>query len=467
MNVILVDATAYEKKIDPVLCNLKKKYFKIKNIVRHMRLGEHNQPKHRTYSIGLLRIATILNENGYDVKYVELKNLDALLANTVLYAEEDLKAEVVTKAGTSPQVGAVPPPDIIAFSAVCPTVPLCSEYVERYRNFFPRTKFAIGGAQLNVAPHTTKYLFGNFDIYSVGYDIEAAEQIVGKKLQQISARYVDYSLLPYELSEYSLNTFTTLGCPFLCRYCQDGLMPYNAVNADGDLPYFKRRVPSRSCIHFFDSILGGGDEKRVLKICEDIKKTGHDFLLSCDYRADLINERVIKAMVEAGFSEIRLGAESADDELLALNRRSLKTDRLLRSIQLIREKSDIYITLYSAVGFPGATYENISDTTTLLTELLENRMIDEVKNCVFVPYPYDEPRFSEAEVKIFNRDWKDYDRQSFPVYDLKGLKAADIWKLFLEMTDAVNQSWMKGFSIDNNTVENQSMYGEYIVENYI
>ena len=171
-------------------------------------------------------------------------------------------------------------------------------------------------------------------------------------------------------------------------------------------------------------------------------------------------------MVNAGFKEIRLGAESADDDLLSLNNRTLKNERLLKALQMIRENSDMYISLYSAIGFPGSTHDNIHATISLFSSLLESRMIDEVKNCIFVPYPFDEDRFSEKELVIRNFDWRDYDRQSFPVYDLKELNANEIWELFLLMTERINQSWAKGFSIDFLSLESQPMYGEYIVGNY-
>ena len=443
MKVILVDATTYDKDIDPRLRDLKRRYFKIKNIVRYTRLGEHIPPKQKTYAMGLLRIATILFYNGYDVKYIEFKKLD----------------EYLQTLGD--------PPDIIAFSAVCPTVPMCSEAVDQYRLLFPKTRFVLGGAQLNVAPITTQKLFGNFDVYAVGFDVSVAEQIVGEKLQPIERPYAEFALLPDKISEYAINTFSTLGCPFTCNYCQDRLIPYCPVYDDGNISFFQKHLPPHTCVHFFDSVLGGGNVKRIETICDKISKTGHEFILSCDFRADLINEKTIKNMVKAGFKEIRLGAESADDELLLHNKRALKTNRLMNAIQMIRDNSDMYISLYSAIGFPGSTLKNINATISMFTSLLEERMIDEVKNCVFVPYPFDEQRFSEKELIIHDHDWRNYDRQSVPVYDLAELKGQDIWEMFLSMTDTINNSWIKGFSIDESILEEQPLYGEYIVDKYI
>ena len=441
--MILVDATTYDRKLDADLLLLKQEYFRIKNVVRFSRLGKHNPPQSKTFSMGLLRIATILDRNGYEVCYVHFN---------------DLFSTIVEK-------GIVP--DIVAFSAVCPTVPFCSEMVNKLKSIYPNTKFAIGGAQLNVAPKTTKKLFNNFDVYALGYDVNAAEMIVGSELTPVNYIYADYSLLPFCVSEYAINTFATLGCPFSCNYCQDGLMPYNHVYSDGNIPFFMKNVSRKSCVHFFDSVLGAGNEKNILNICDNISKTNHDFILSCDFRADLLNEKILAAMVKAGFREIRMGVESADDELLSLNNRSLKVTTLLNAIKMIRENSDIYISLYSAIGFPGSTRQNIMATTSLLTELLEEKKIDEVKNCIFVPYPFDNARFSKEEIVIRNFDWRDYDRQSMPVYDLKALSAKEIWDLYLYMTSKINQSWKKGFSISQDFIDLQPLYGEYIVSNYV
>lgn len=440
MYIIFVDATTYTKQIDSQLKNLKNKYFKIKNYVKAQHLGDHVIPRGKTYAVGALRLVTLLHRNGYNVSYVHLNDLEAHLAACEI-------------------------PDIIAFSAVCPTVPLCADFVASHKESFPNTEFVIGGAHINVAAELTKQRYPVFDRLIVGYEVEAAEQIVRAPLKRICGEYVDFSLLPYDISEYLINTCSTLGCPFSCTYCQDHLIPRKEISSYGFIPYFKENLKERTCIHFFDSVLGGS-ESRILEVCDAIRKTDHKFLLSCDMRAELVNERTIDALVSAGFVELRLGMESSDEELLSLNNRHLSMNQLTKAINLLRERSDIYVTLYSALGFPGTTEKNAHDTLELFRSMLSERFVDEVKNCIFVPYPFDNERFSPKEVEIIDEDWANYDRQSKPVYNLKTLTSDRIWELFLETTDAINDGWMKGYNLTEDFLKAQPLYGEYVVENY-
>lgn len=441
MNIILVDANTYEKEIESELARLKDDYYRVKFLVRNKLLGKHVMPKKRTYSIGLLRIATILVQNHYNVKYVHFYNLEYFLSHEEFY------------------------PDIIAFSAVCPTIPLCSKFVQLNRKKYSNVKFVLGGAQLNAAPELTKRLFGNFDIYSVGYDVEAAEQIVSAKLIKPVCEYVDFSLLPYEISEYAINTCSTLGCPYTCNYCQDRLIPYKQISENGFIPFFMKKLPSKTCVHFFDSVLGGG-EKRILQICKNISETNHSFLLSCDIRAELINEKTIDALVSAGFVEVRIGLESADDELLRHNNRYLTLNNVLNKIQLIRKRSNIYITLYSAIGFPGTTKESIRLTKELFFDLLRSRAVDEIKNCIFVPYPLDFQRFLLEDIEIIDENWENYDRQSKPVYNLSNIKSHELWEEYLDLTNLIVKGWMNGFKITKSDIDSAPKYSEYIIKSY-
>lgn len=442
MNIVLVDANTYSVDIDPELALIRADFAKTKNIVKNKLWGEHIMPKNLTYSIGLLRIATILKYNGYNVKYVYFDSLSDYLKN----ASFD--------------------PDLIAFSAVCPTVPRCSRFVDEYRKINSRVKFALGGSQLNAAPKTTMSEFNNFDIYAVGYDIQSAELLVSRKLQPVDESYVDFSLLPYDLSKYSINTCSTLGCPFTCDYCQDRFIPRMEVSSNGFIPYFMERIPERSCVHFFDSVLGGS-EKRILEVCEAISATGHKFLLSCDMRAELINERTIAALSKAGFAELRLGLESADDDLLQHNHRFLKQNTVLEKFKMIRELSDIYITVYSAIGFPGTTRYSVEATKDLFSHLLISRKVDEIKNCLFVPYPFDVPRFSEEDITVIDTNWEHYDRQSRPVYNLSEFTSEELFREYIELSRVISRSWMEAFHLDDKDIVNVPKYGEYFLRSYI
>lgn len=437
----LVDATTYSKEIDSELLRLKREYFIIKNFVKKNILGEYVPAKRRTFSYGLLRIATILDFNGIEIEYFDISEL----------------AHRIDIAKTLP--------DKIAFSAVCPTIPLCQSHSEKIKKKYPKLKTILGGPQVNIAPNKTRIKYPGFDLYSVGSDLDAAQQIAENRLNNPNSGFIKFSLLPYPINDYAINTCTTLGCPFGCKYCQDNRMKYLEVSTDGFISEFIKVVPPRTCIHFFDSVLGGY-HSRTLEVCKHIEKTNHRFLLSCDIRAEYIDKDTVIALSKAGFAEVRMGIESADESLLRQNNRTLTPDQLLKAIDIIRKYSSIYITLYSVVGLPGATKESFEKTLVFFSYLLENRMVDEIKSCIYVPYPFDEPMFNSDEIEITSFEWENYDRQSYPNYRLPSLSQEEIWNQYLLLSRAINKNWLKGFGFSHVNQLPQIIYDEYVTNNY-
>ena len=400
----LIDVTTYAKEIANELQEIRNDFFRMKKHVRHVVLGEHVEPKMRTYSYGLLRIATILSFNGIETEYLH-------------YYDVDQKVELSEVA-----------PELIAFSIVCPTVGMADSIMRKLRPIYPKARFAIGGPHINVACKQTISRYPDFDIYCNRNDVEAATMLARQSLASPQGDYVDFSLLPYTLKEYQINTVTTLGCSFTCKYCQDNRIRYGEISKSGHLAYLVHHLEPRTCIHFFDSVLGG-TAQRLINVCDCIQKVEHDFILSCDIRAEMIDKRTIEALVRSGFHEVRMGIETIDSMVLETNSRTLGKSPFLAAVQMLRNYSDIYVTVYSVIGLPGSTQQSCDDTAHFFSELLDSRAVDEIKNCMYVPYPIDDVQYNSIRIKTDN--WNEYDRQSYPVYELPHMKSEEIWNAYL------------------------------------
>ena len=436
----LIDYTTYSVEIDPVLMDLKAKYFRVKALKRQLVIGDTSPVKTLTYSNGLLRIATLLKQNHVECRYLHYSELiDALD-----------KGE--------------PLPEIVAFSTVCPTVPRAAALAERIKKQSPSTKVVVGGPQINYAPKKSKAKYPVFDKFNTGHEIDAASSLAGFPIKS-TGNYLDFSLLPLPLEEYAINTFTSLGCPFNCDYCADGRAPKVCVSNDAMISQMNC-LPKRKLVHIFDSVFGYSTE-RALAICKNLQNLNHGFLLSCDMRADLLTEQLVKEMVKAGFVEIRLGIESADEELLTENGRTLMPGRCIEKLKMIRENSNLYITLYSITGLPGTTVSGHERTLDMFHNLLVTHKADEIKNSLYVPYPYDDTDYSSQGVRILDEDWSHYDRQSYPVFDTQLINRNKIWELYLKTAQVIADSWLEslGFSSYDEVPEIDN-YGEYIQTNY-
>ena len=440
----LIDYTHYQKPIHPRLVAAKQDYFRLKSYVRHRKIGPTAPVQTRVFGTGLLRLATILHKNGIPVRYLHYHQLEELLAQGAAIAET------------------------VAFSAICPTVNLCRELAVKIKEQSPGTTVILGGVHANLNPETTASRFPVFDRISLGHELAAAEAIAGKPLQPTPTPYVDYSLLPYPLKEYAINTVSTVGCPFRCDYCADGRAPHYIASPDGQLSIMKQLLPPRTLVHFFDSVLGYSTEG-ARAVCRAIQKTQHPFLLSCDMRAELLTPELLAEMEAAGFVEVRLGMESADPDLLIRNGRTLLPDRFAGQIANIRQNSNLYITLYSITGLPGTTAASHEKTLRYCEELFREQLVDEIKNAQYVPYPIEGIDYAQRGVTIQNFNWTDYDRQSYPVYRTEEMTSDELWELYLHTAEDINRSWLKGlgFSSFDQVPVIENYYSEYVEANYL
>lgn len=339
---------------------------------------------------------------------------------------------------------------------------------------------AVGGAHINIALQETMHRYIFFDRYVYGYDIDAVSRLIngeaGGNIYEADdvidgssdqMPYVDYSILPYSLNEYDINLFSTLGCPFRCAYCQDGQVPYYENLLDGGISRLRGQLVPKKLIHFFDSTLGYS-EHRLLKVCGALSSIHHDYILSCDIRAEFISEKTITALEKAGFKEVRIGLETTDPKVLKRNNREILPEEVMRKIELVRGKSELYLTLYTVSGLPGYTLETYKKNKEMYEYLLKTRIVDEIKNAQYVPYPRDGIDFGQRGVIIKDNDWENYDRQSFPVYETAELSRQQIWDEYLDTARVINEAWMKGWQIQSiDAIRDADIYPEYIVENYL
>ena len=438
----LVDYTSYYVDISSDLKAIKQEYFKIKGYKRKITIGQTSPVKTENFSNGLLRIATLLTQNGVECKYLHYTDLIACLDNG-----ESL-------------------PEVIAFSTVCPTVPRAAELCKRIKEISPKTKVYIGGPQINNAPRLTREKFPCFDKLTVGYDTAAASLVADREIV-CKGQFVDYSLLPHPLSYYAINTLSATGCPFACAYCADGRAPKQFVSDDCLVSQMKPLLEPRTLVHVFDSVFGYSRE-RAKDICKNLQRIGNPFLLSCDMRAEILDRELVEEMQKAGFVEIRMGIESADEDLLLRNNRTLGAQKCLDTVKMIKECSNIYVSLYSVAGLAGTTLYGHQKTVDLFEEVLSNNSVDEIKNTLYVPYPYDDIDYAKMGITVLDDDWAHYDRQSMPVFRTDNFSREQLWEMYVSTTRRITDAWREGlgFSSIDEVPDTGDYYSEYIQQNY-
>ncbi|MBI2907379.1 MAG: B12-binding domain-containing radical SAM protein [Chloroflexi bacterium] len=135
--------------------------------------------------------------------------------------------------------------------------------------------------------------------------------------------YIDYSKRKY--GQALTTVMTTRGCPFSCEFCSNavfgvGHRERSAGNVVDEVEQALALGYDR--IHFADDVFTL-DTRRVLGICDDIKRRGLDFHWECLGRVDSVNSEVLAAMKAAGCDRIFFGIESGDDSVLKLMRKNI------------------------------------------------------------------------------------------------------------------------------------------------
>jgi len=106
-------------------------------------------------------------------------------------------------------------------------------------------------------------------------------------------------------------------------------------------------------------------KKRVLALCEAMRRDGPNVLWSCDTRVDLLSEELLRAMRLAGCQRLSLGVESGSPEILKRIDKKITPEEILASTRLAK-KFGIKVRYYMMVGNRGETRATFDQTLAFL-----------------------------------------------------------------------------------------------------
>ena len=219
--------------------------------------------------------------------------------------------------------------------------------------------------------------------------------------------YKDYSSL-LSAGEIVTTLFSSRGCPFKCRFC--------------DRPHLGKRFRAHSAMHTVDEIeqcvrMGSSEfliyddtftvnKKRVINICDEIKR--RDLRINFDIRArvDTINEEMLERLRAAGCSGIHYGVEAGTPKALAALNKGITIPQVQKVFQLTR-KHKMPVLAYFMIGNPGETRADVLET------LRVARMLDPdfVHLTILTPFPGTQIYFDALERGIIASDvWREFAR---------------------------------------------------------
>lgn len=165
---------------------------------------------------------------------------------------------------------------------------------------------------------------------------------------------------------------TSRGCPFSCAFCSNNVVfgrKYrfrSAENVADEIELLINKYNAKGI--YFREDLFTVNEKRVIALCDEIKKRGLDFAWECESRVDTVNEKMLTAMSEAGCRLTWFGVESGSQRILDyLNKRI--TLPQIRAAYKLCQRAGIRAGASFMIGVPSETMDDVQDTIALAEEL--------------------------------------------------------------------------------------------------
>jgi len=202
---------------------------------------------------------------------------------------------------------------------------------------------------------------------------------------------------------------TARGCPFRCTFCSTHLT-YNHAAYYRSPENVVAEVEEVVNLHGVKNIYFIDDTftlkpRRIEQICDLLIERGLNKTLrwACLGRLDIINDKILKKMKQAGCIEIRFGVESGNDRILEIVKKNLTVAQIERGVGLMK-KHGIRYTLFFMLGNPGETKETVRDTIRFAKKL--NPLFASFNIATPLPgsplYDENKDQFEFSDISTFN-----------------------------------------------------------------
>jgi anaerobic magnesium-protoporphyrin IX monomethyl ester cyclase len=225
-----------------------------------------------------------------------------------------------------------------------------------------------------------------------------------------------YDLLP--MTRYSRHSvMASRGCPFDCIFCDRGpaesrkmryLSPERVVDWMARMVHDFGNLPIRILDSTFTI-----NRRWAGQICDLIMESGLRISWHCQTRIDCLNAELLRKMRQSGCTEVTVGVDSGNEEILRLSKKKLSKATARLGAQLFRNAATPKLHVNFVIGHPWDTRESIHETLEFARELEENFGV----RCgyyMMVAFPGTELWNNAAAYEIeINKDWERYCKLSF------------------------------------------------------
>ena len=392
--------------------------------------------------IGLAYLAAVAEKNGHVVKVTDCLPVDM--------SYDEMKRQVVAFE-----------PDIIGITSMTSTSQSALEAARILKESCPEALTVLGGPHVTFADTSTLSECPEVDVVvrregeETLLDLarcvtneKSLDEVAGitfrknGKIIQMPDRPLIQNLdeLPFpaldhfKLDDYKilgkmmLPIITSRGCPFGCSFCVSSRMVGNTLRARSpknvvdELEWLKTEHGAEAFVIYDDMLTF--DKKRILQICEDIKKRKIGLPWDCTTRVDQVSKELLVKIKEANCQEVFYGVESGCQLILDKVHKRTSIELNEQAIRWTKEVG-LFVAISVIIGYPGETRETVKQTLDFVRRVKP----DDAFLCVATPYPGTELRaLVEKMGWKMTSDWARYDAMT-PVFENPELPSEEITRI--------------------------------------
>lgn len=364
--------------------------------------------------LGLMYLASVLENNNYDVEIVRLSSLDEsdpenFIPNADLYGISSVSLDYTSAKVIGNKLKKRKNSKVIigGYHATAERFSVEKEIGDD--NELLWDSVCVGEFEISILTIMEDLKNDNLKRVYVGDRVSDLDTIPFPARHQIL--YQGGSIFAYN-KHYSKNRLSTVicssrGCPFNCCFCATSVMWDRKVrfrSAENLIAEIESCIENFSIYEYrFSDELFTVNKTRTMKLMEYMK--GKNIHWKCSTRVDCVDAELLTSMKEAGCKEIAFGIESADQDVLKMIDKRTNIMEVEKALDLCN-KIGIDTRALLMINAPGETIHTVDKNI----EFLEKNSYTCASLAVFKPLP-GSPVWNDPEkfgIKIKDRDLDKY-----------------------------------------------------------
>lgn len=360
------------------------------------------------FPVGLAILAAILKNEGHEVKVLEVDKIT--MTNDINYSDEYKRLQLYVDGINNSEHHIWKDikkylkefhPDVIGLTVMTQKLGSAVKLAQICKEWNPSVPVIVGGAHPTLGPE--QVLSSNYIDYAVRGE---GEQVLPQLLRAISTKnglseigslsykkdghvinnptcalIEDLDSVPLPGRELLMNAhnyssedmgviMTTRGCPFGCTYCfhmWERRVRYRSIdNVIKEIRQVKERYGTKQFAFKDDTFTI--NRKRLMGLLQKMIDEKLNINWECTTRVDVLDEEMLKKMIEAGCNVVKIGVETGSEKILKETNKGVTMAQIRKAAALLN-KYNVFWSAYFMMGLPQETEEDILSTYRFMKEL--------------------------------------------------------------------------------------------------